>query len=93
MLFILFIIFSLYKSSAVHRAICYDVYSMSTTDDIVACITDPGNTTNLIVNLPNGSTGVSYVFCIEDEGGASQVNNIQLQTIGTDQIMPGMINR
>lgn len=88
---VIFFIISNVKSTPYHSAVAYDIYNMTTIDDVVYAITDPANTTNLRINLFSASSG-SYAFCIMDVTGNSDTNWIEIAPIGSDTIEPGNFN-
>src|SRR3954468_23746138 len=76
-----------------NRVVVYTSYNVLSSNDIMGCKTSSDNETNIQVNLFQiSSSAPSYVLCVTDENGQAHLNNIDINTFGSDIINPGESN-
>jgi hypothetical protein len=93
MLFLLLAFLLAIRGAPVHRVAVSDTYNVTTSDDVIGCLTNASQVNiNIMINLFSASTG-NYVVCITDENGHSNLNNVQINADGTDLFVPEPTNQ
>jgi len=85
---ILLFIISILNANTIKRVSVSTVYNITLSDDVMGCATDINNISNIVLNLYVASSG-NNVFCVTDEGGFAETNNIQLNAAENDLFYPG----